>query len=132
LACSVSPSTAPVALVCDGDAYSARAVGRALAGAGFVVRTAHTGVDCLAAARETPPALIVLSILLPDLDGLVVTARLRADGVGCPIVVTSVLEAETRALAAGADRFLRKPIRFARLAALARELTGAADAEACA
>ena len=39
-----------------------------------------TGRLALAAAQESPPDLIVLDVMLPDLDGLEVTRRLRADG----------------------------------------------------
>lgn len=58
------------------------------------------------------PALIITEILLPGTNGLDVVRELRAspDLGDCPIVVFSVLHAEARAMAAGADSFVQKPL----------------------
>ena len=115
-------SSAPVAVVCDADAISCGFCARVLANAGFVVFTCSNAADCEVAVTEERPNLVVLAILLPDLDGLALTERLRARGKGYRILVVSTLQAEARAQAAGADAFLLKPIGSARLIALARQL----------
>ena len=107
-------SSAPRAVVCDSDAISARRMGRTLSGVGFRVDTCGTAAECEAAVRAEPAALVVTAILLPDLDGLALARRLRAwrdeNGQGPRIVVSSILQAEQRALEAGADAFLPKPV----------------------
>jgi len=132
---TVSPSTSgPRAIVCDADDISARFLARALAKAGLEVSTCHTAAACEDQAAAQCPELIVLSILLPDLDGLALTRRLRAQrgtAGGTPhIVVASVLQAEQRALEAGADAFLLKPIAPATLAGVAARLLAPVTSQA--
>ena len=67
----------------------------------------------LARAHELKPAILVTEILVPGLDGLSLCKRIKADPETRRVVVLifSHLEAEERALEAGADAFLKKPIR---------------------
>src|SRR5437867_2567350 len=71
--------TKPQVLVVDDEASIVDAVATALRYEGFEVREAVTGRAALAAAQDNPPDLVVLDVMLPDLDGLEVTRRLRAD-----------------------------------------------------
>lgn len=87
---------------------------KALGKGGHDVQGVGTGRAALALATATPPPfdVVLLDLGLPDLDGLAVLAELRAAEVSIPvIVVTTRLAAEerTRALALGADDYLRKP-----------------------
>ena len=114
------------AIVCDADAISARFLARALGRTGLHVSTCDTAAACEDQVGAQRPQLVVLSILLPDLDGLALTRRLRAQhdaGSGAPkIIVASVLQAEQRALEAGADAFLLKPVAPADLVRVATGL----------
>lgn len=79
--------------------------------AGFEVEFAGDGISALALARELRPHLLVSEILVPRLDGFSLCRAVRADtkSNSVAIVLISHLEAEQRALAAGADAFLLKP-----------------------
>lgn len=82
---------------------------------GYEVVEAGDGVSGVARAQESGPALILVDIQLPDIDGLEVTRRIRASEAGrtVPIVaVTSYAMAGDRekALAAGCTGYIEKPI----------------------
>jgi CheY-like chemotaxis protein len=85
--------------------------------AGFRVEFASDGQEALDRARTDRPNILVTEILVPRVDGLTLCRRLRADATTLPIriVVFSHLDAEDRALEAGADVFLRKPLDPAKL-----------------
>lgn len=84
------------------------------------LRSASTGREGVALARDRRPDLVLLDIHLPDIDGYAVLRELRADARlrGVPIVALSA-DAMThdieRGLAAGFDRYLSKPIDLNRL-----------------
>jgi CheY-like chemotaxis protein len=80
--------------------------------AGFLVEFADDGALALTRARLTLPHLIITEILIPKLDGLQLCRELKQDVTtrDIPVIVFSVLTAETRAREAGAEAFLRKPL----------------------
>ncbi|WP_454790696.1 response regulator [Mycolicibacterium lutetiense] len=103
------------------------------------VGVARNGTDALAAAAELRPDLILLDVYLPDMTGLEVLRRLRAEGnrVGV-IMVTAARELDTvrGALDGGAADYLVKPFDFDQLqtklaafAARAEALAGAGGAD---
>ena len=79
-----------------------------------------TGRKALAQAQEDPPDLVILDVMLPDLDGLEVTRRLRADGLRVPVLFLTA-HASSRdvveAFASGADDYVVKPFRAPELGA---------------
>ena len=82
--------------------------------AGFVVEEAVTGSEALEKAFATNPAVIIMDLSLPGMDGWEATRRLKADPrtKHIPIVVVSghALEGSVRgAREAGCDAFLKKP-----------------------
>ncbi len=81
---------------------------------GFRVTTATTGTAALALVGAHQYDAVVVDLHLPDLHGLTVIARLRANGISCPVVaVTSYyLDPETprHAHEAGATAFQYKPL----------------------
>lgn len=79
--------------------------------AGFEVEFANDGQEALDRARTNQPHLIVTEILVPRMDGLTLCRRIREDSAirKTLVVVFSHLDAEDRAIEAGADAFLRKP-----------------------
>ncbi|HTG92666.1 MAG TPA: response regulator [Pyrinomonadaceae bacterium] len=80
--------------------------------AGYSVEFASDGLNALERARELKPAIMVAEILVPALDGLSLCRALKADAATSHILVLifSHLHAEDRALEAGADAFLIKPL----------------------
>jgi CheY-like chemotaxis protein len=80
--------------------------------AGYSVDFASDGVSALARAQELCPRIVVTEILVPRLDGLSLCRALKSDPRTSSIVVLvfSHLYAADRALEAGADAFIVKPI----------------------
>lgn len=81
------------------------------------LRTAEDGLSGVMAALAEPPELVLLDIQLPDIDGVEVMRRLRAQPptAGCCIVALSADAMPARisaALAAGFDDYWTKPIQF--------------------
>ena len=80
----------------------------------FVVEKARDGAEGLVKARRFRPDVAVIDGIMPKVDGYELCRRLRADSrmKSLPIVILSAGEpvrGEALALAAGADRFVRKP-----------------------
>jgi len=113
-------SDQPLILVADDDASIREALERELRLEGFSVSTASGGRAALEQVARNRPAVIVLDVVMPDLNGRAVCARLRADGVRTPILMLSAAdEVEDRiaGLQAGADDYLVKPFAIGELVA---------------
>ena len=98
-------------LVCDDEPQILRALRVILRDAGYEAVTASTGEEALDRAAVKPPAAAILDLMLPDIDGVEVTKRLR-EWSEMPIIVLSAVgeeEAKVGALAAGADDYVTKP-----------------------
>ncbi|MBJ6760136.1 response regulator [Myxococcaceae bacterium JPH2] len=74
-------------LVVDDDAATRELVSRNLRRAGFSTNEARNGEDALLKARVSPPSLVVLDLMMPNLDGFEVLRRLRAEKLAVPVVV---------------------------------------------
>ena len=85
--------------------------------AGYTVEFVADGLSALARARELNPGILVTEILVPKLDGLSLCHALKSDDSTrhISVLVFSHLHAEDRALEAGADAFLLKPLDEERL-----------------
>jgi two-component system response regulator MprA len=97
---------------------------RGLSYEGYRVDAAEDGQAGLEMARENPPDLVLLDIMLPGMDGYEVCQRLRAGG-EVPILMLTAKEAiedRVRGLDAGADDYLTKPFAFDELLARIRAL----------
>ena len=97
---------------------------RGLAFEGFAVEVAFDGPGGIAAARERPPDLVILDVMLPGMDGLEVCQRLRA-GSEVPIIMLTARETvpdRVAGLESGADDYLVKPFAFEELLARIRAL----------
>ena len=82
-------SDSPVVLLVDDDARIRKAVGAGLALEGFEVVPASGGRAALEAVERIDPAIMLLDMTMPDLDGLEVLRRLRASGNDLPVCVLS-------------------------------------------
>lgn len=103
-----------------------------LGSAGYALELFDEGVTALAAVRSQPPALVILEILVPKLDGLTLcrAIKLAPATSDIPVLVLSVLNASDRAHLAGADGFMLKPIEQRRLLAAVERLTSPTRQEA--
>ncbi len=111
-------------LVVDDDARLAASLQRALAYEGHTVEVAAEGPGALVAARDRPPDLVVLDLMLPGLDGVEVCRRLR-QGSDVPILMLTARDAisdRVSGLDAGADDYLVKPFAYDELLARVRAL----------
>ena len=107
-------------LVVDDEPSIVDAVATSLRYEGFEVDEAASGRDALASAQAKAPDMIVLDIMLPDLDGLEVTRRLRADGIRVPILFLTArdaLEDKVAGLTIGGDDYVTKPFSLAEIVA---------------
>ena len=110
-------------LVVDDEPSITDAVGTALRYEGFDVRSESTGRGALTAANDFRPDLIVLDIMLPDLDGLEVTRRLRSDGLRTPVLFLTArdgTEDKVSGLTVGGDDYVTKPFSLAEVVARVR------------
>jgi signal transduction histidine kinase len=100
-------------LCIDGDAPARHEVKAALQAGGFSVEESATGLEGLSRARSLTPDLILVGTGLPDVEGLDLLARVKADRTlrGVPLVALGRDEGERDvALAAGCDGFVARPI----------------------
>ena len=114
-------------LVVEDDPAIARLLEVELSEAGYGVELAATGAAGLAAIERDEPAIVLLDVRLPDVDGLSVCRHARRSGHGMPILMLTALDRvgdRVLGLDAGADDYLAKPFAIeellARLRALAR------------
>jgi two-component system KDP operon response regulator KdpE len=107
----VTSSGKPRVLVCDDEPQILRALRVILRDAGFEAVPAETAEEALDAVAVRPPDAAIIDLVLPDLDGVALCARLR-EWSEMPIIVLSAVgdeDAKVRALAAGADDYITKP-----------------------
>ena len=102
-------------LVVDDNPQNSKLVTFILQAKGYVVRTAAHANEALSAIAEETPRLILMDIQLPDMDGLTLTRKLRADERTRDIFIVALTAYamkgdEERALEAGCDAYITKPI----------------------
>jgi DNA-binding response OmpR family regulator len=101
----------PTILVVDDELSICEVVSIYLRRAGYQVVMAHDGQAALEALEKQPPDLVVLDLMLPEVDGLEITRRLRAKG-DIPIIMLTARREETDrilGLEMGADDYVVKP-----------------------
>lgn len=111
-------------LVIEDERQIADLLRRGLLYEGYSVEVAADGEAGLAAARDRPPDLVLLDLMLPGIDGLTVCRRLRTAS-DVPILILTAKDAiadRVAGLDAGADDYLAKPFSFDELLARIRAL----------
>ncbi|MBN8563881.1 MAG: hybrid sensor histidine kinase/response regulator [Leptolyngbya sp. UWPOB_LEPTO1] len=93
---------------------------------GYQVELADSGKEALRIIEQSPPDLILLDVMMPEMDGYEVTRRIRANAAlpFIPILLTTAYDQPSVAqgLDTGADDFIRKPVHFDELLARVRAL----------
>jgi|SwirhisoilCB3_FD_contig_31_12491032_length_630_multi_3_in_0_out_0_1 CheY-like chemotaxis protein len=103
-------------VVADDNEIILDATATALRLAGYVVDTAENGAEVLAAVERSAPALILLDLRMPVLDGYGVARALRERGRRIPLIVmTSSEHGKAWAKKIGAAAFLAKPFSLSEL-----------------
>ena len=111
-------------LVVDDDPQIVSLVKRGLAYEGYTVDTADSGEKALSIALQSPPDMVILDILMPGLNGLEVTKRLR-QGSDVPVLLLTAkgtVPDRVAGLDAGADDYLVKPFALDELLARVRAM----------
>jgi two-component system, OmpR family, response regulator MtrA len=109
----------PIVLLVDDDAAVITMLTDALEAKGYTVRSFESGVEAERLLDEVRPDLIILDLALPDMNGLLVCADLRAKTETPIIICTATKQQDALPLAfkLGADDFVRKPFSVDELAA---------------
>lgn len=120
-------------LLVDDHAQTLKLAGDVLAHAGHRVHRTTSGEEALAQAAQDWPALVLLDIQLPGIDGLETLARLRAQAQDRALKVIAMTASVTladraRLEQAGFDAFLAKPFSVKTLRELVRRELGEAGA----
>jgi DNA-binding response OmpR family regulator len=109
----MSGRSSPSILVVDDDSGVRWVLAAALAAAGYTVLEAADGEEAIRVALRARPDLLIVDLILPKKHGLDVIAELRALGIREHIIAITGVEPEgdaVKAIAAGADTWLRKPL----------------------
>ncbi|PKO62005.1 MAG: two-component system response regulator [Betaproteobacteria bacterium HGW-Betaproteobacteria-18] len=102
-------------LVVDDEERNRRLLVAMLEAEGYSASEAADGMQALELARQSPPDLILLDIMMPGMDGYEVARQLKAAEATCsvPVVMVTALddrESRLRGLEAGAEEFVSKPV----------------------
>jgi two-component system OmpR family response regulator len=123
-------------LVVDDEPSLSELLQMALRYEGWEIRTAANGTDALRLAREFRPDAVVLDIMLPDMDGLAVMHKMRAEA-DTPVLFLTAKDAvadRVAGLTAGGDDYVTKPFSLeevvARLRSLVRRALAAGNVSA--
>ena len=119
--------TPPLVLIADDNAMNLDILQARLTAHGYEILTAADGLAALSLAREKHPDLILLDVMMPGLDGLEVSRRLKGDPSlpFMPLIMVTA-RADSRdvvsGLEAGADEYLTKPVDQAALVARVKSM----------
>ncbi len=122
-------------LLADDDRALAALVSTALREEGFEVEHVTTGLQAMQSFERSPPDVVILDVLMPELDGLEVCRKLRRRSRVPIILLTSRGEEVDRVtgLETGADDYVTKPFSLrelcARIRAIERRVTGGPSAQ---
>lgn len=119
--------TKPRVLIVDDDPAALRMIEYIFDRADYEVYLAATGPEALSKADEAKPDLVILDVMMPDVTGLEVCQRLRAQPAleRLPIIMLSArdqLEDKVNGFEAGADDYVAKPVEPQELLARAKAL----------
>jgi DNA-binding NarL/FixJ family response regulator len=102
-------------LIVDDEPLNVDYLEQELDGLGFITETAANGLEALERVAATPPDLVLLDVMMPELDGISALRVLKSDPETrlIPVVLMTALNSvddRVRGIEAGADDFLSKPV----------------------
>jgi two-component system OmpR family response regulator len=112
-------------LVVDDEPNITELVSLGLRYEGFDVSSAHDGRGALRAVREVKPELVILDVTMPDIDGLEVVRRMRAENIWMPVIFLTARDAvedKIAGLTVGGDDYIAKPFSLDELVARVRAM----------
>jgi diguanylate cyclase (GGDEF)-like protein len=117
----------PRILIVDDQADNVEVLRARLESSGYRTLCATDGERALELVAATPPDLILLDVMMPQMDGYEVARRIKSDKSlpFIPIIMQTALdsvESKVEGLGAGADDYITKPINFAELEARVRSM----------
>jgi PAS domain S-box-containing protein len=126
------PPTGPAILLAEDNPANVQTIGGYLEDKGYAMHYATNGLLAVKLAREIHPALILMDIQMPVMDGLAAIREIRADAAlqDIPIVALTALVMpgdRERCLTAGATDYLSKPVSLKGLTALVKRLLPATE-----
>jgi diguanylate cyclase (GGDEF)-like protein len=124
---ATSPESSGCILVVDDNQDNVEVLRVRLDSWGYETQSATNGEEALAYVAKSPPDLILLDVMMPDITGIEVAQRIKRDRSlpFIPIIMQTALdstEAKVEGLEAGADDYITKPIDFAELKARLRSM----------
>ena len=120
-----SASSTLTVLVADDNEVAQRLCKRVLEKAGYGVLIAADGLQAVEIALAQKPAMILMDVAMPGIDGLEAMRRIKTEVPSMPIVIASahsMASDRERFLAAGADNVLSKPFRLTDLISMVQQL----------
>ena len=99
-------------LICDDERDIVSALKIYLSGEGYTLFEAYTGREALDIVRQHDIHLILMDVMMPELDGISATARLREENSNVPIILLTAKSEDTDkvlGLNVGADDYITKP-----------------------
>jgi two-component system OmpR family response regulator len=112
-------------LVVDDEPSIVDAVASVLRYEGFDVNEAYDGRTAIATAEQSAPDLVVMDVMLPDVDGMEVTRRLRSGGYKMPILFLTArtgVDDRIAGLSVGGDDYVTKPFSLGEVVARIRAI----------
>jgi diguanylate cyclase (GGDEF)-like protein len=121
------PETQGCILIVDDHADNIEVLKVRLESWGYLTASAFNGADALRYVVETPPDLILLDVMMPEISGIEVAKQIKANDAlpFIPIIMQTALDStedKVEGLEAGADDYITKPIDFAELKARVRSM----------
>jgi PAS domain S-box-containing protein len=116
----------PLILLAEDNEENIAMIAEYLEVRGYRVEVARNGSDAITSIRQFQPALVLMDIQMPGMDGLEATRRIRADETiaHIPIIALTALAMEgdrERCLAAGVNEYMSKPVRLKALLELLKQ-----------
>jgi signal transduction histidine kinase/DNA-binding response OmpR family regulator len=117
------PALRTCVLVIDDDPMQRDLMQRYLRKEGFTVRTAKTGAEGLALARQLLPAAITLDVMMPDMDGWSVLSTMKEDERlrDIPVIMLTMVDDPARGFTLGASDYATKPVNRKRLSMILKK-----------
>ena len=121
---------AKTVLAVDDNELNLKLFSKALVRAGYRVIEARTGEECLARLRGERPAVVLMDVKLPGMDGIEATRRMKSDPAlaGIPVIVVTAYamqEDRDKAFDAGCAEFMTKPFHIRELVEAVHRFSGA-------